>query len=113
MRDDTLRLPGGRKQHRGVPHLPWGPPVPWSCGRWRGPPVPLACAFKATQTGAHATRATRAAAPRRARLQARNVLLKSEGGAGSSVIGKVADFGLSLKMDHMETHISAVYQGTM
>ncbi len=40
-------------------------------------------------------------------------MLKSEGSASSSVIAKVADFGLSLKMDHMETHISAVYQGTM
>lgn len=26
---------------------------------------------------------------------------------------QVADFGLSLKMDHMETHISSVWQGTM
>ncbi len=38
-------------------------------------------------------------------------MLKSEGNQG--VIAKVADFGLSLKMDHLETHISAVYQGTM
>ena len=26
---------------------------------------------------------------------------------------QVADFGLSLQMDHMETHISSVFQGTM
>ena len=32
---------------------------------------------------------------------------------GRGVMGKVGDFGLSLKIDHMETHISQVYQGTM
>lgn len=26
---------------------------------------------------------------------------------------QVGDFGLSLKMDHMETHVSNVYQGTL
>jgi serine/threonine protein kinase len=26
---------------------------------------------------------------------------------------QVGDFGLSLKMDHLETHVSNVYQGTM
>jgi hypothetical protein len=26
---------------------------------------------------------------------------------------QVGDFGLALKMDHMETHISSVFQGTM
>ncbi|KAJ9524730.1 hypothetical protein QJQ45_024366 [Haematococcus lacustris] len=45
-------------------------------------------------------------------LKARNVMLKS-GGEGRTVVAKVADFGLSLKMDHLETHISSVFQGTM
>ncbi|KAJ9511825.1 hypothetical protein QJQ45_004378 [Haematococcus lacustris] len=45
-------------------------------------------------------------------LKARNVMLKS-GGEGRTVVAKVADFGLSLKMEHMETHISSVFQGTM
>ncbi|KAL6760519.1 kinase-like domain-containing protein [Haematococcus lacustris] len=45
-------------------------------------------------------------------LKARNVMMKS-GGEGRTVVAKVADFGLSLKMEHMETHISSVFQGTM
>jgi serine/threonine protein kinase len=45
-------------------------------------------------------------------LKARNVLLKSGGGRGSrrDFIAKVADFGLSIKMDAEETHVSQVYQ---
>ena len=46
-------------------------------------------------------------------LKARNVLLATAGGDGRGVVAKVGDFGLSLKMDHTETHISHVYQGTM
>lgn len=46
-------------------------------------------------------------------LKARNVMLATGGTDGRGCVAKVADFGLSLKMDHMETHISAVYQGTM
>jgi serine/threonine protein kinase len=42
-------------------------------------------------------------------LKARNVMLKS-GGEGRTVVAKVADFGLSVKMDVMETHISSVFQ---
>ncbi len=29
------------------------------------------------------------------------------------VLPQVADFGLSLKMEHMQTHISSTFQGTM
>lgn len=32
---------------------------------------------------------------------------------GRGVVGKVGDFGLSLKMDRHETHISQVFQGTL
>ena len=41
--------------------------------------------------------------------QARNVLLKTAGEHGA-VVAKVADFGLSLRMDLTETHLSSVYQ---
>jgi serine/threonine protein kinase len=44
--------------------------------------------------------------------QAQNVLLKSSGEA-RGFTAKVADFGLSVKMNGMETHISAAYQGTV
>lgn len=33
--------------------------------------------------------------------------------AGMLACLQVGDFGLSIKMDHMETHISAVFQGTL
>ena len=46
-------------------------------------------------------------------LKARNVLLKSAGGEGRGVVAKVADFGLSVKMGHAETHLSNAFQGTM
>lgn len=29
---------------------------------------------------------------------------------GRGFVGKVGDFGLSLQMNHLETHISSVYQ---
>jgi hypothetical protein len=32
---------------------------------------------------------------------------------GRGIVGKVGDFGLSLKMDVHETHISQVFQGTL
>lgn len=44
------------------------------------------------------------------RLQARNIMLKSTGGSGRGVTAKVADFGLAVKMDHMETHLSNAFQ---
>ncbi len=45
-------------------------------------------------------------------LKARNVLLKSGGGEGSArdFVAKVADFGLSIKMEAGESHVSEVYQ---
>ena len=42
--------------------------------------------------------------------QARNIMLKSNGAEGRGVSAKVADFGLSVKMDHMETHLSNTFQ---
>lgn len=42
--------------------------------------------------------------------KARNVLLATGSTDGRGVVGKVGDFGLSLQMNHLETHISAVYQ---
>ncbi|KAG2500502.1 hypothetical protein HYH03_001280 [Edaphochlamys debaryana] len=47
-------------------------------------------------------------------LKARNILLKSGGtGDGRNYTSKVADFGLSLRIDPTETHVSNVYQGTI
>lgn len=44
-------------------------------------------------------------------LQARNILLKSSGGAeGRPFVAKVADFGLSMRIDPDATHVSNVYQ---
>ena len=42
--------------------------------------------------------------------QARNIMLKSAGSAGCGVTAKVADFGLSAKMEVTETHMSNAYQ---
>lgn len=43
--------------------------------------------------------------------QARNILLKSSGGAdGRPFVAKVADFGLSMRIDPAATHVSNVYQ---
>lgn len=42
--------------------------------------------------------------------QARNIMLKSAGSEGRGVTAKVADFGLAVKMDHMETHLSNAFQ---
>lgn len=40
-------------------------------------------------------------------LKVRNVLLKSDGSSERGCIAKVADFGLAVKMDHQDTHVSA------
>ncbi len=40
------------------------------------------------------------------------MMLKSTGD-GRGFTAKVADFGLSVKMDNMATHMSNVFQGTM
>ena len=40
-------------------------------------------------------------------------MLKSSGCEGRGIIAKIADFGLSVKIDHKETHMSNVFQGTM
>ena len=46
-------------------------------------------------------------------LKANNVMFKSEGNDGRGVRAKVVDFGLSVKLDHMATHMSNAFQGTM
>jgi len=46
-------------------------------------------------------------------LKARNVMMKSSGADDRGVQAKVGDFGLSIKMDHMETHVSSMFQGTL
>jgi serine/threonine protein kinase len=43
-------------------------------------------------------------------LKARNILLKSSGADRRGFVAKVADFGLSLRMDPNETHVSDMYQ---
>lgn len=39
-------------------------------------------------------------------LKARNVLLKRDGASGHGVVAKVADFGLSVRLDAAATHVS-------
>ena len=46
-------------------------------------------------------------------LKARNIMLKTCGADGRGVTAKVADFGLSVKMDLADTHLSNSFQGTM
>eukprot|EP00878_Enallax_costatus_P013393 GHUV01014005.1.p1 GENE.GHUV01014005.1~~GHUV01014005.1.p1 ORF type:complete len:832 (+),score=111.45 GHUV01014005.1:893-3388(+) len=46
-------------------------------------------------------------------LKSHNVMLQTGNADGRGLVAKVCDFGLSLKMDHAETHLSNVYQGTM
>ncbi|KXZ49357.1 hypothetical protein GPECTOR_22g951 [Gonium pectorale] len=46
-------------------------------------------------------------------LKARNIMLKSCGTEGRGVVAKVADFGLSTRMEHAETHLSSCFQGTL
>ncbi|KAG1672489.1 hypothetical protein FOA52_002797 [Chlamydomonas sp. UWO 241] len=45
-------------------------------------------------------------------LKARNVMLKCSGDK-RGFIAKVADFGMSVKMDNMQTHLSNMFQGTI
>lgn len=49
----------------------------------------------------------------RVRSKSRNVMLSTGSTDGRGIVGKVGDFGLSLKMDVHETHISQVFQGTL
>jgi hypothetical protein len=37
-------------------------------------------------------------------------MLKSSGSEGRGVVAKVADFGLSIKLDAAETHVSNAFQ---
>jgi serine/threonine protein kinase len=46
-------------------------------------------------------------------LQALNVLLQSSTDSPKGFTAKVADFGLSVKMLHTETHVSNMFQGTI
>jgi len=46
-------------------------------------------------------------------LKARNVMLSSAGGEGRGVRCKVADFGLAVRIDNNETHMSGMFQGTL
>jgi len=45
-------------------------------------------------------------------LKARNVMLASSGTEGRGVSCKIADFGLAVRMENMETHMSEMFQGT-
>jgi serine/threonine protein kinase len=45
-------------------------------------------------------------------LKVRNVLLKSDGSDGRGVVAKVADFGLAVRIESQDTHVSA-FQGTL
>ncbi|KAF8060038.1 serine/threonine-protein kinase [Scenedesmus sp. PABB004] len=45
-------------------------------------------------------------------LKVRNVLLKSDGSSERGCVAKVADFGLAVRMENADTHVSA-FQGTM
>ncbi|KAF5833115.1 hypothetical protein DUNSADRAFT_10665 [Dunaliella salina] len=46
-------------------------------------------------------------------LKTRNILLSSSCAEGKGVICKVSDFGLSVCMENMETHVSSLFQGTL
>ena len=46
-------------------------------------------------------------------LQATNVLLRSNTSDPRGVTAKIADFGLSVKMDAQDTHVSRLYHGTL
>lgn len=46
-------------------------------------------------------------------LKARNVMLRSSGSDSRRIVAKVADFGLSISLDDQQTHMSALYQGTL
>ncbi|KAF5831662.1 kinase-like domain-containing protein, partial [Dunaliella salina] len=46
-------------------------------------------------------------------LKTHNILLSSSSAEGKGLICKVSDFGLSVRMDHLETHVSSLFQGTL
>ncbi|KAG2491275.1 hypothetical protein HYH03_010282 [Edaphochlamys debaryana] len=47
-------------------------------------------------------------------LKATNVMLRSVGNdSGRGVVAKVADFGLSVRLDHAATHVSHMFQGSL
>ncbi len=46
-------------------------------------------------------------------LKARNVLLKSNAMDARGWSAKVADFGLSMRIDEEDTHVSGAHQGTL
>lgn len=64
------------------------------------------------QTRAHPSPATHTRTPF-SHTQASNVLLRSNASEARGVTAKVADFGLTFKMDQAETHVSAAFQGTL
>jgi serine/threonine protein kinase len=45
--------------------------------------------------------------------QTRNILLSSSASDPRGVTAKVSDFGLSLKMDEAESHVSNLFHGTV
>ena len=45
--------------------------------------------------------------------QAANVMLKGSGAPGRGFVAKVADFGLSVQIDRLQTHMSNVFHGTL
>ena len=45
--------------------------------------------------------------------QALNILLQSQPNDARTIVAKVADFGLSVQMNNIETHVSGLYQGTL
>ncbi len=46
-------------------------------------------------------------------LKTQNILIKSSGAEARGFVAKISDFGLSVKMDSNETHISGMQNGTM
>ncbi len=44
-------------------------------------------------------------------LKASNIMIRSSGTAGRGIVAKVADFGLSVSLDSMQTHMSSMFQG--
>ncbi|KAF5841396.1 kinase-like domain-containing protein [Dunaliella salina] len=46
-------------------------------------------------------------------LKAQNVMLCSSGAEGRGVTCKIADFGLAVRMENTETHMSGLFQGTL
>ncbi len=46
-------------------------------------------------------------------LKASNIMIRSSGTAGRGIVAKVADFGLSVSLDSMQTHMSSMFQGAL